>query len=691
MKAERIYTTLWAALLAFLIGFGAALCLASGMKLPGISLGSLALCCTIISMVCAVAVSLRFVLPLLGAAALLGGYFWNQGALRTASYAVLEHISFLYHQGYGWGYLDFADIQPNSPDTLPFLCLLAFLISMTVTVTVQRRYHVWGAACIGLLPLGACLILTDTVPEEIGLFFLLSGLVLLLITQDVRRKNNAQGNTLTAMTVLPVLLASLCLFLFVPQKGYHGQDYLALIEEYFTQLVQESTGGVIRVQGDTPASISLRTTGPRLDLSSVVMEVTAQETGPLYLRGCAYDYYDGTAWDSQQGAGSWDMDFKGIGQEKALSISTKQPHSVLYFTYAPTELPRVVVDGKMKNGDNLTQYTVSYREPVSYNTLWDALDATIPDAALAERYLALPEETRRSATEFLKTRVGFPTSTENAGQTWKNANIIADYVRQSAAYDLDTPTMPLSETDFAMWFLRSSDTGYCVHYATATVVLLRAAGIPARYVSGYLVSAKAGVSVPVRMRQAHAWAECYINGYGWVVLESTPSTGTSPVPETQATQETTAVTTEETTVPQDIPAQQLPPDETLQPAQDPSAPSPSRDITAVVVVLISLSAIAAVLVQWQLRLQLRKKKQLRSRANQQALARWQELVLLWKLLEQDPAVELLAIAQEARFSLHTVTPDQLKQMDAAQRTARQQLKQHPFYKRLWYRLVYALW
>ena len=52
------------------------------------------------------------------------------------------------------------------------------------------------------------------------------------------------------------------------------------------------------------------------------------------------------------------------------------------------------------------------------------------------------------------------------------AAAIADYVRQSASYDLMTDRMPADQTDFAIWFLEEGTTGYCVHFATAATMLL---------------------------------------------------------------------------------------------------------------------------------------------------------------------------------------------------------------------------
>jgi transglutaminase-like putative cysteine protease len=71
-------------------------------------------------------------------------------------------------------------------------------------------------------------------------------------------------------------------------------------------------------------------------------------------------------------------------------------------------------------------------------------------------------------------------------------------------------------------FLFGNRTGYCVHFAHAAVFLWRAAGIPARIGTGYMVpeeNRRGGSSILVRSGDAHAWPELYLEGVGWVVLD----------------------------------------------------------------------------------------------------------------------------------------------------------------------------
>jgi len=89
-------------------------------------------------------------------------------------------------------------------------------------------------------------------------------------------------------------------------------------------------------------------------------------------------------------------------------------------------------------------------------------------------------------------------------------------------YTLDLPQPPY-DRDITDYFLFSAQRGYCDYYATAMVVLSRAAGLPARLVTGYI----GGYYDPnldaylVTADLAHAWPEIYFPGYGWIIFEPT--------------------------------------------------------------------------------------------------------------------------------------------------------------------------
>ncbi|HCT93173.1 MAG TPA: hypothetical protein DF613_17575 [Lachnospiraceae bacterium] len=100
----------------------------------------------------------------------------------------------------------------------------------------------------------------------------------------------------------------------------------------------------------------------------------------------------------------------------------------------------------------------------------------------------------------------------------------------SGVYSRELNQVP-DGTDVVEYFLSESKTGYCVHYASAGVLILQAMGIPARYASGYVAPAsdfrsEAGQYVlSLKDSAAHAWAEIYLEDIGWVPVEMTPGYG----------------------------------------------------------------------------------------------------------------------------------------------------------------------
>ncbi|HSS63854.1 MAG TPA: transglutaminase domain-containing protein, partial [Gammaproteobacteria bacterium] len=72
-------------------------------------------------------------------------------------------------------------------------------------------------------------------------------------------------------------------------------------------------------------------------------------------------------------------------------------------------------------------------------------------------------------------------------------------------------------------FLLNTRSGHCEYFATATVLLLRSLGIPARYATGFSVQEYSPLenSFVVRRRHAHSWTLAYLNG-GWIVFDTTP-------------------------------------------------------------------------------------------------------------------------------------------------------------------------
>ncbi|MEE7548599.1 transglutaminase domain-containing protein, partial [Xanthomonas sp. Kuri4-1] len=95
-----------------------------------------------------------------------------------------------------------------------------------------------------------------------------------------------------------------------------------------------------------------------------------------------------------------------------------------------------------------------------------------------------------------------------------------DWVRREFAYTLDTPPLGRDGVDA---FLFRQKAGFCEHFSSSFVVLMRGAGIPARVVTGYAGGTynRFGGYWVVRRLDAHAWAEVWLAGRGWVRVDPT--------------------------------------------------------------------------------------------------------------------------------------------------------------------------
>ena len=105
-------------------------------------------------------------------------------------------------------------------------------------------------------------------------------------------------------------------------------------------------------------------------------------------------------------------------------------------------------------------------------------------------------------------------------------DVVKEYVSGAAVYDKGIEKPPL-DVDIADYFLNVSKRGYCIHFATAATLLLRMQGVPARFVTGYLVTPRpegTDGKIAITGNDAHAWCEYYDPVEDlWKILDATPS------------------------------------------------------------------------------------------------------------------------------------------------------------------------
>ncbi|HET9659027.1 MAG TPA: transglutaminase-like domain-containing protein [Thermomicrobiales bacterium] len=141
-------------------------------------------------------------------------------------------------------------------------------------------------------------------------------------------------------------------------------------------------------------------------------------------------------------------------------------------------------------------------------------------AYVTDTYLQLPgtvtQETRDLANQIVQQA--------GAVTPYDQAVAIQNYLRTNFTYQIDAGGAP-DGRDIVDYFLFDSQVGRCDHYASSMAVMLRMLGVPTRIVTGLApVSYDSEMSGYVyRGRNAHAWAEVYFPGFGWVPFEPTPT------------------------------------------------------------------------------------------------------------------------------------------------------------------------
>ena len=264
--------------------------------------------------------------------------------------------------------------------------------------------------------------------------------------------------------VAPIALCFAVLFCIFPPGEYERQ-------------MRDFRGLFVR---QPEVRLELASAGPRSTSKQAVLDVVASQPQLLYLRGQAYDVYDGQSWQA------FAMEEWSVWEPKGKVIVAARAHQDM--TVAPYD---GVEEKPSKRCLQLPRETKAWAEGI--------LD-TLPDGARVEQ--------------------------------------IQVFVRSCAKYDENTPAMP-ENGDFVRWFAENSGRGYCVHFATAAAVLLRAAGIPARIVTGFVVDVQAGLRKTVAQGDAHAWVE-YWDGGAWRILEATPTVEAATLPEMQKKTESNA-------------------------------------------------------------------------------------------------------------------------------------------------------
>lgn len=298
-----------------------------------------------------------------------------------------------------------------------------------------------------------------------------------------------------------------------------------------------------------------RKTGTTYTLDEVYrITFSSAPKSAVYLRGFVGKDYAGDEWKAEK-ASALEEYYSREGWE--LPESGRVLINLTYNAFRYRTSGKVSVEELAAPG-SYTLYPYGAQIPEEYKTHWDGtvewkgrsyeLFYNAPEdyssdrrltgtaARAEERYriyvydtfCEYPAEKFPKLTEFLENS-GFRTDS-----VYDSLTDVLSYLRENAVYNLDVPNTPRGE-DFVEYFMFESREGYCAHFASSAVLMLRYLGVPARYAAGYAAplqdferNADGTYSAVILDKQAHAWAEIYLDGIGWVPVEMTP--GAAPFP-----------------------------------------------------------------------------------------------------------------------------------------------------------------
>lgn len=264
----------------------------------------------------------------------------------------------------------------------------------------------------------------------------------------------------------------------------------------------------------------------------------------LYWRGLIFSEFDGRRWSpSASGPGtdgeSWiqwgpstrNRDASAYSQQHEQALGRPVSYEIIM---EPTQQPwlysLMLTTGFKSHTDQKIIQTTNQRlvadDPIRQRMVYSASSSL--DYAIEQR--RLPDAIRKVN---LKLPSGFNPLALQTAQQWRaqagtdRAYIdrVLEYFNASFVYTLEPPRLGRHTVDEFLW---GSQQGFCEHFASSFVVMMRAAGIPARVVAGYMggeYNAAQNYYV-VHQYDAHAWAEVWLPGRGW--LRQDPTAAVAP-------------------------------------------------------------------------------------------------------------------------------------------------------------------
>lgn len=598
-----------------------------------------------------------------------------------------------------------ATSEKSSDATVLFVFML-FILCEIFSLSLFRLKKSILIYIFSIIILAPCFIIVTTLPSVTPLIISVSILLALYITGFVRKYSEKTGSVILSVTsiILVTTLSVLCaVFPLQEYKRYEWQD--ALLNKFNAVLNNETSENpaVSKLQNlnaNIQDSQKLANLGEfRLD-KTPVLSVMNDDNSVIYLKKIAYADYDDNQWKilSKDEVKSFPTDFSAFNITRSTDTNLKQlrikalyREDLIYTTYYSKRTEYgAVADAFIENIDNEKEYLIEYYSDY-YNKLVKNESEKIEEyeSFVYSTYTKLPDKTKERLLEIADRNGLSDLKTDEIPQAVK------EFIMSRGEYSYVPDAMPKGE-DFAPWFIESNSKGYCVHYATTAATLLRAFGIPARYVTGYFAPTKMNQYVDVTNCNSHAWVEYYDKSKGWVMLDATPpaylNNGSDEnISNTKSTDSTNSpANTEPTTA---LEAKQPTTNNSVTPNQT-SAENKgnSNAVPAIVWMILCFAMIIAVILFRAYKIKNNRKKLFENGDNKKRIINIYRYALKMNRITEDfIPIEVQNLANEAKYSNHTMSDEAVEEvMNFAEHERKELYKNAVGIKRLYYKYIKVL-
>ncbi len=248
----------------------------------------------------------------------------------------------------------------------------------------------------------------------------------------------------------------------------------------------------------------------------VVFDGAVPQPEDMYWRGVVYNEFSEGTWSEGKPGRRVRSDLLVPEHDRGEAISYRVLQEPTFASYLFALATPVVADRNIELRSNFTLLadnplmSMMHYDVKSYPDFRRELGQERP------RLASMPVGDDNPRVREWAARVGRET-----GSPSEFADRILDEIRNRFVYTLKPPRLPRENSIDAFWF--DTSTGFCSHFAGAFVYMMRAAGYEARMVGGYQGGEQNPISkhVVVRQYDAHAWAEVWTQGSGWVRVDPT--------------------------------------------------------------------------------------------------------------------------------------------------------------------------